>query len=182
VTPIVIDACCVINLAAADAFDTWLPRLRAKWMIPHAVVEEALFLRAFDEHGEPGREPIDLGRFIARAMLEVVAPESDEELAAYVAYARDLDDGEAMALSLAESRGWILATDDRRALILAESASVPVLGTPELLRRWVDTEAPEPQLVAETLLQIKQRARYLPGVRSPLFDWWMARLPASTDR
>lgn len=141
-----------------------------------------MFLRVFDEHGEPGREPIDLERFIEREVLQVVVPESDDELAVYVAFARDLDDGEAMALGLAASRGWILATDHRRAQILAGSVSVEVLGTPELVRRWVDAEAPEPQVVSETLLRIKQCARYLPAVRSPLFDWWMAHLPASTDR
>lgn len=182
VAPIIIDACCVINLAAADAFETWLPRLGLQWMVPQAVVDEALFLRVLDEHGDPGRELIDLGRFIACGLLDVVVPESDDELAAYVAYAIDLDDGEAMALCLAKSRGWTLATDDRRALVLAESASVPVLGTPDILKRWVDSETPDPPLIAETLFRIKQRARYLPGPRSPLFDWWMAYLPASTDR
>jgi predicted nucleic acid-binding protein len=41
-----------------------------------------------------------------------VRPERDAELAAYVAFASELDDGEAMALAIAQSRGWQIATDD----------------------------------------------------------------------
>jgi hypothetical protein len=181
VTTVVIDACCLINLAAADAFATWLPRLGLEWKVPQAVVGEALFLRVLNDPSEPDREPIDLEPFIASGLLDVVAPEGEEEIPAFVAYARHLDDGEAMALSLAASRGWVLATDDRRARSMAESARVQLMSTPEILKRWVDRDAPTEQTLSETLLRIKQRARYLPGVRDPLFDWWMAHLPASQD-
>jgi predicted nucleic acid-binding protein len=124
VTEVVIDACCIINPAAANAFTTWLPRLGLEWKVPQAVVGEALFLRVLNDEGEPDQEAIDLEPFIASGLLEVVAPTGEAEIAAYVAYARDLDDGEAMALSLAASRGWVLATDDRHARSIAEADEV----------------------------------------------------------
>ena len=174
---VVIDACCVINLAAADAFATWLPGLGLEWKVPQAVVDEALFLRVQNDQGEPDREMIDLTPFIASGLLDVISPKGEAEIAAYVAYSRNLDDGEAMALSLAVSRDWMLATDDRRARSLAESEEVSLVSTPEILKRWVDKDTPASQTLEEALLRIKQRARYLPGIRDPLFDWWMANLP-----
>jgi hypothetical protein len=55
------------------------------------------------------------------------------------------------------------------------------MSTPEILKRWVDKDKPTSQALGETLLHVKQRARYLPGTRDSLFDWWMSHLPASQD-
>jgi hypothetical protein len=150
---VVVDACCVINLAAADALDTWLGELGLRWMLPGAILAEALFLRrsrepAADDVGsstaDPTREPILLDS-LAPGLLTVVRPETEVELAAYVTFASELDDGEAMALAIAQSRGWQLATDDRKAIRLAGEAGVPVLTTPTVVKRWVDALGPRPQ-------------------------------------
>jgi hypothetical protein len=94
-----------------------------------------------------------------------------------VAHARQLDDGEAMALAIAQSRGWTLATDDRKAITVASSVGVITCGTSGLVKRWVDTAAVEEPEIRAALLRIKHRARYLPGLRDPLFSWWMGYLP-----
>jgi hypothetical protein len=112
-TRIVIDACCLINLAAADAFSTGLAQLGLTWMLPQAVADEALVLPGRNDQGEPTRESIDLEPHIESGLFQSVAPEGPAEVAAFVAYARGLDDGEAMALAIAQSRGWMLATARR---------------------------------------------------------------------
>lgn len=180
-TRIVVDACCLINLAAADALSTWLPQLGLTFALPRVVVDEALFLRTWNDQDEPSREAIDLQPHIDSGLFDVVAPVGALEIAAFVGHARQLDDGEAMALAIAESRGWTLATDDRKAMAVASASGVVVCGTAGLVRRWVDIHAVDAQELAATLLRIKQRARYLPGVRDPLFDWWMGCLPDHSD-
>ena len=182
---VVLDACCLINLAAADALSTWLGELGLRWGLPEAVLAEALFLRrgaeppADDVHSntaDAAREPILLDPHIEIGLLTVVRPETEVELTAYVALAAELDDGEAMALALAQSRGWHLATDDRKAIRLAGEAGVPVLTTPAVLKRWVDRLGPSDTEVGTALSAIRDRARFLPGGRDPLCDWWMDRV------
>jgi hypothetical protein len=62
---VVLDACCVINLVAADALDTWLGELGLRWMLPEAVSAEALFLRRSGENFRKWIRP--LGRCSARS-------------------------------------------------------------------------------------------------------------------
>ncbi len=181
-TRIVIDACCLINLAAADAFSAWLPQLGLTWMLPQAVADEALFLRACNDQGEPIREPIDLKPHLDSGLFQRVAPEGPAEMAAFVAHARVLDDSEAMALAIAQSRGWMLATDDRKAITVACSVQVAVCGTAELIKCWADTADVTDLTIGETLLRIKRRARYIPNVRDPLCDWWMGYLTGDFEK
>jgi hypothetical protein len=93
---VVLDACCLINLAAAGALDTWLGDLGFRWMLPEAVLGEALFLRSSSGQpaadpdaapNEPAREPIALAPHFASGLVTVIRPETDAELAAYVAFA-----------------------------------------------------------------------------------------------
>jgi hypothetical protein len=184
---VVLDVCCLINLAAADARDTWLGALGLRWMLPEAVLVEALFLRRSGkpaaDHGDsnivdPTREPIMLDSHLAPGLLTVVRPETEVELAGYVALASELDDGEAMALAIARHRGWHLATDDRKAIRLAGEAGLPVLTTPAVLKRWVDRLSPSAGEIGGALIAIRDRARFLPIGRDPLCDWWMERMPA----
>ncbi len=178
----VLDACCLINLAAADALDAWLGDIGPTWMLPQAVLAEALFLRRRGEpileDGdstpiEPTREAILLGPHAASGLLNVVKPETELELSAYVAFASALDDGEAMALTIAQSRCWQLATDDRKAIRMAGQVDVPVLTTPAIVRRWVEQLGPSARDVLAALIAIRDRARLLPGRHDPLYDWWM---------
>ncbi len=182
---VALDACCLIKLAAADALDPWFGDLGLAWKLPEAVLNEALFLRVAPdavasgpgwEHGDNAREPILLGQYIDSGLLTVVRPETDAELAGYVALARELDDGEAMALAVAQTRGWQVATDDRKAIRLAPEAGISVRSTPAIVNRWVDRSTPSPAEIRSALVAIRDRARFLPSPRDPLCDWWMALL------
>jgi hypothetical protein len=184
---VVLDACCLINLAAAGALETWLSDLALKWVLPEAVLGEALLLRASSgqpaavadaDPSEPVPEPITLAPHIASGLLTVIRPETDAELAAYVAFARELDDGEAMALAIAECRGWRLATDDRKAMRLAGAAGVSVLTTSMIVKQWADQRSPTATEIRVALIAVRDRARFLPGGRDPLWDWWIERLNA----
>lgn len=183
---VVLDACCLINLAAAGALDHWLGDLGPRLMLPDAVLGEALFLRRAGEDAvEPGdaqrtdatREPVLLDRHIAGGLLTLVHPETAAELAAYVAFARELDDGEAMALAIAERRGWQLATDDRKAIRLAGEAGVSVLTTPAVMKRWAAQSGASAADIRAALVAIRNRVHFLPGGRDPLCDWWLEHLP-----
>ncbi len=181
---VVLDACCLVNLAAADALDTWLGDLGLTWTLPEAVLNEALFLRGRgadpgeaggSDPTEPARQPITLDPHFRSGLLTIVQPETEKELTAYVDFARDLDDGEAMGLAVAQCRGWQLATDDRKAVRLAGKVAVPVLTTPTVVKLWVDALGPSAAEIRATLVAIQDRARFLPGGRDPLCDWWMER-------
>lgn len=186
---VVLDACCLINLAAADALSSWLGDLGIAWMLPDAALREALFLRlggvaAADPgetgHTHPAREPILLDPHIESGLLTLVRPETDAELAAYVELARDLDDGEAMALAvalaLAKTRAWQIATDDRKAIRFADVAGLSVMTTPAVIRLWVDRCGPTPADISAALRGVRDRARFLPSGRDPLYEWWIERL------
>jgi hypothetical protein len=179
---VVLDACCLINLAAASALDTWLGDLGLRWMLPQAVRSEALSMRSVGtEAVAPDalrRQPLLLDQAIDSGLLTVVQPDNDAELTAYVDLAAELDDGEAMALAIARCRGWQLATDDRKAIRLAGEFGVPVLTTPTVLKRWADQLSPPPAEIRAVLIAIRDRARFLPGGRDPLCDWWMERMRA----
>ena len=90
----------------------------------------------------------------------------------YLELAVSLDDGEAMALALAKARGWKLATDDRKAISLAEKLHVEVITTPELVKYWAERTKPTAAILREVLLHIQNRARFFPNDKSPLRDWW----------
>ena len=63
------------------------------------------------------------------------------------------------------TRGWRLATDNRKAIRLAGEAGVSVLTTAEVMRRWVETLDPSAAEVATALVAIRERARFLPSGR-----------------
>ena len=174
---IVIDTCCLINLVAADALDTWLGDLGHEWIIPEIVSREALTLRGRGPEGEPTAEPISLLSHIETGLLSLTGIEDEQELAAYVEYAQRLDDGEAMALAIARYKECVIATDDRKAQTMAEAHGVEVLTTSQIVKEWAELASVDNTTLAETLESIRKRGRFIPGARDPLRDWWLSHLP-----
>ena len=168
----VIDACCLINLSAAGELKSWLRVLGGTWHLPKAVHSESLYLRIEQPDGIAAREIISLQPAIEARRLQLCEPVGAEEMELYLELAVSLDDGEAMALALAKARGWKLATDDRKAILLAEKLHVEIITTPELVKSWAERTKPTAAVLREVLLHIQTRARFFPNDKSPLRDWW----------
>jgi len=106
--------------------------------------------------------------------LALLDLETDQELAGFVGFALELDDGEASVCSLAVARGGGVATDDRKALRIMAGLTPPVLTvqTPELLYEWAERlKLPEAE-IRSALRQVQRRGRFYPRVGAPRFEWW----------
>ena len=58
------------------------------------------------------------------------AADIEKKTAIAVEFAAQIDDGEASCLAIAKSRGWLVATDDRKAIRLAVKSGISVITTP----------------------------------------------------
>ena len=89
-------------------------------------------------------------------------------------FASDLDDGEAEAMAIAKHRGFILLTDERKALQIAQRADVGVttVTTAQILQKWVADSEENAARLAEVLRNIEERARFRPRQNTPDGEWW----------
>jgi len=168
----VIDACCMINLCATGELEAWLQALGGQWHVPKAVQSESLYLRIEQTDGTVAREAISIESAIRANVLGLCEPVGKEEMQLYLELAASLDDGEAMALAIAKSRQWLLATDDRKAMSFAKKMNVGVITTPELVKHWSEQTSASRDAIRKVLLRIQDRARFFPNDRSPLQSWW----------
>lgn len=171
---VIVDACCVINLCAAGELSDLLNAAGGRWYVPSVVRTEAMFLRVEQPDGTIVQEPVDLAPFIESGVLTECRAEAGPELDLYVALASRIDDGEAMALAIAKTRGWIVSTDDRKARRLATELGVRVWTTPQIMKRWADVTKSPQDVVRSRLLRIEQRARFFPAPADPLCPWWQS--------
>jgi phosphatidylserine/phosphatidylglycerophosphate/cardiolipin synthase-like enzyme len=137
---------------------------------------ETLFLRDVDPDGNRQLRRVDLQSSVDRGLLLPCSPESEAETSLYVSLATALDDGEAMALAIAKSRAWRLATDDRLAIRYAKDLGVPILTTPELMKRWADALSADINRVRAALRRIQVMARFVPSPSFPMHGWWVTQL------
>lgn len=170
----ILDACVLINLLASGEADGVLRAAARDSFICSAVEGESIYLRTEDPKSP--LEPIDLRPLIESGLLTVCHVEGSQEAELYVDYASTLDDGEAMSLAIALSRGFTLATDERKARRLFLEAAPDasrLTSTSALLRRWAETEAVAPDRLKSALLNVVRRARYQPPADDPNYHWWL---------
>lgn len=178
----VVDACCLINLYAAGKLREVLAASGLDWHVPALVRQEVGKIRQPDPD-DPTKlveAAIELQPFIDAGVLRPCDADTEAETELFVEIAARLDDGEAMALAIATSRGWALATDDRKAIREA-ARGVSTLGTPKLVKQWADTAAVPEAAIARVLRNIQTFARFQPRRGSPLDQWWSdlaARAPS----
>ncbi len=172
----IVDACCLINLYASGKIENILPACGGSFYVSEQVQRESLSIRQPDEQDPPQLvvSPIDLSEAIAKGFIRACHLEGAAELNSYIEFAAVLDDGEASSLALAKSRGWIVATDDRKAIRVASESGISVITTPELLERWVKANNPTRKEISDTLRRIEQFATFRPRRTSPLHTWWMS--------
>ena len=118
----------------------------------------------------------NLQPFIEQGLIRVVSPDSEAEENAFVNFAVELDDGEAVTGAIAMHRHWSIATDDRKArnVFARTNPYVQLLSTPELIKHWADTHKPSIEVVREVLQNIQTQARYKPPAAHALYAWWQS--------
>lgn len=185
-TDAIVDSCCVINLYAAGDLPAILTTLGRSLHVPDKVLEESMYIR--EREGGPGatgdktvRRAVDLTAAIGAGLLRRCDLEGEAELALFVRLATVLDDGEAACLAVAKSRGWTLATDDRKGRREAATLGVPTVTTPELLKTWADASSASDAEIAAALTNIQIYARFAPHKSMPLYEWWSAAVEVGTS-
>jgi predicted nucleic acid-binding protein len=144
------------------------------------VAAEAIRLCVPGDPGGPAKRDVDLHDYLAAGVASKCQVDSQEEIELYVKLAADLDDGEAMALAIARLRGWILATDDRKARRMAAGLDVTALTTPQIVRHWAERNSVDTAQIRQAIVNIQELARFVPGQVFPEYKWWMQQLSDST--
>ena len=171
---VVVDACCVINVSAGGPPRPVFESVGVRWYLPTTVWEETRQL-TFPNDECPERAS-ELQALLLDGVFVLCDLTTQDERDLFVTLATQLDDGEAMALAIAKCRGWTIATDDRVARRLARELSVPVLTTPDVVKRWVDTVRPSREVLRSFLQNLERLGRYKPSSRELLFAWWNDKL------
>jgi predicted nucleic acid-binding protein len=172
--PVVLDTCVLINLLATDRIVEIVQVVALTCLVCSAVCGESLYLRPMEADAKP--DAVDLRSLLESGVLTVCTIEGSREEEAYVNYALELDDGEAMSLAIAQERKYALATDEKKARrIIGESApDLLILSTPEIIRTWA--EGRDKVEIADAVRSIQMRARFRPSDADPLAGWWDAVL------
>lgn len=169
---VVIDACCLINLYAVGHSRVGLLLHGRTWYVPSVVIRESLYIHQPQPDGTTLKIAIEMQSLIDEGSIHSCDAVEEDELDLFIDFASKIDDGEAMALAIAKSRGWTVATDDRKAMRMAAEHSISVLTTPDLMKSWADAFHPSLQELRQSLEQIEKLATFSPSSRHPLHKWW----------
>ncbi len=176
---VILDACGTINLYASGCFVSILASLGLEWYLPAAVERESQMYRQPDPN-DPEKLislPIDLATALDGGLLRRCDCEGDAEVELYVELATRIgDDGESMGLAIAKCRGWSVLTDDKKARRIAKELGVPVLATPEVMKRWAIASGTGEDELARILLAIQRFSNYIPGSKAVDYEWWITSL------
>jgi predicted nucleic acid-binding protein len=137
------------------------------------VKNESIYLRATDLNAPP--EEVKLDAYLESNRLTAFELSSDEEKELYIDYATQLDDGEAMSLALVYSRGFGMASDDRKArrLFTEEIGDLKrLLSTSQILKEWSEKAEVNTADVKQVLTDVSRRGRFFPSSGDTHFDWW----------
>ena len=174
----VLDACALVNLYCGWGGLAELRKFGDSWSIGDIALSEALYVREFDESGNLRKVVLNPEETVVDGNLHVTSLHSDDELASLIEFAHDLDDGEAQALAIAMHRNRILVTDDRPAIRVASALSpvVPTLGTPEIIKAWVDAASENQVRLVEVVRRISILGPFQLKKTSENYPWWQSLL------
>jgi hypothetical protein len=172
---VALDACCLIDLLASGQAEAILRAAGYAWHLPSSVQADVQYVRQHDPDnpGSYRNVPVDFTPLVDSGVFTPCHPDDPQEQARYIHYATMFrSDGEALCLALAECRGWTVATDDRRAILIAHPAGLTVVSCPELVRAWADATRPDATSLVQALTDIQTLGQFRPNSRMPESDWW----------
>ena len=175
---VLVDTCTLINLLATGELEAITGSMGSRFAICSAVLKETIYLRP-ENAGDPP-DSINIAPLIRSGVLGVCSLESEEEELLYIDYASQLDDGEAMSLATARRRGFILATDDRKAerlFLEAVGDTARLISTSDIVRNWPDSGQVSAEKLSTIVHRIVQRARFAPSHSDPNIRWWRDASP-----
>ena len=170
-----VDACCLLNLmAAGNILNPTSTKLGFSLYVPVVVAKESIYyLQPDEDHADQlVRKEVKVDELVQLGQVSYCDVEGSYESELYVQFAVQLDDGEAACLAIAKSRTWTIATDDRVARRIAAEQSVPILGTPEIVKIWAESNSVSDLDIASAINNIQRFAKYTPKVTVPDADWW----------
>jgi hypothetical protein len=168
----VVDACCLINFAAAGDLFMLLTSSGFTWHLPKLVEAQGVQVRASADPNDRGRRTVDLDAVVrAGGIQRCDVTEGDYELFLEVA-AEHGDDADAAALTIAEVQGWFLATDDRALKRSAARRGVQTVTTATVLKQAATATAMSLNEVAEMLRRVEDLGRWSPHQTDSDASWW----------
>ncbi len=172
--PAVLDACVLINLLATERLAEIVQVIAPTCFVCSAVSAESLYLRPLEADAKP--DSVDLGPYLKAGVLMTCSIEGPAEEVAYVNYALELDDGEAMSLAIAQQRKFALATDDKKArrIIRDNAPELSIISTTQIIHAWAQGRGHVEVPAAARCIQV--RARFRPPDDDPLARWWNSLL------
>jgi hypothetical protein len=166
----VLDACSLLNLVASRRFREIARATAATFAVSEQAAREIHYVRRGGGGADANElEAIDLKALQDSAVLSVVSVDTPAELATFVGFALEMDDGEAASAALAVHRRGTLVTGDRKArrVLGRRSRNTPVLTTTQVIKSWAEETAPDPRDLAHLLRDVEGRARFRPGRHDP---------------
>lgn len=176
---VVIDACCLIDLLATGQVESILRAAGFNWHLPSAVEAEVQHVRQHDlkKPGQILKAAVELAPLLTSGILQTCTPVDPTEHDRFVHFAtRFRSDGEAMCIAIAEHRGWTVATDDRKAILVAQQSGLTVISCPEILKRWAEAIRPSQSMLHKVINDIQILSQFRPNPSMPEYDWWINQI------
>ncbi len=171
---VVVDTCCLINLYASKRLPAIVAASMQQAIVPKPVIGECLYIRQPSEENPNHLAPmtVNLHPLIDNGVLLLTELTGEAELGQFVQLAALIDDCEAACLAIAALRGFVLATDDKRAIHVATDLGVSIVTTPELLKNWSERGSPSQYELVDAIACIERYGRFRPHSLCPYATWW----------
>lgn len=169
-TPLLLDACIAINLAATDRLQHIAQATGYTFTLARQAASEVGYLRDIAD-GVLTRTAVDLNGETPDTVqiIDLTAPEYQ----LYIMLASEVDDGEAATIAIAAQRGMQLATDDRKARRLCADLHIPdPMRTIALIRSYSGAIGLQQAQLRDLLAKIRDRASFQPPRGDPDHKWW----------
>jgi predicted nucleic acid-binding protein len=169
----ILDCCSLINLHCGwggiqELARVHKPRVSDKanqrFCIGEIALAEAKYAREFHTDGTMVAIDVSKVELLSQYPLVVLQVAGAAEQFNFVELAKQIDDGEAEALTLAAERELILVTDDRLAVNVAarSNSSFKVIGTADILIEWGNSDPNLKARLPNVVRRISELARFCP--------------------